>query len=72
MRVEIQDDYGKINFMMTNNRRSATLDNYLNEGGKKPKEGQIVLFTELKVKILSLVKTYYIRRKIYTRLSEIK
>ena len=42
MRVEMQDDYGKVNFMMANNRRSATLDRYLSEGGKKPKEGQIV------------------------------
>ena len=73
MRVEIQDDYGKINFMMTNNRRSATLDNYLNEGGKKPKEGQIVFIYGTKGEdIIFGEKLSILDEKIYTRLSEIK
>ena len=42
MRAEVQDDFGKVNFMLANNRRSATLDQYLNNGGKKPKDGEIV------------------------------
>ena len=73
MRIEIQDDYGKINFMMTNNRRSATLDNYLNEGGKKPKEGQIVFIYGSKGEdIIFGEKLNILDEKIYTRLSEIK
>jgi DNA polymerase III alpha subunit len=73
MRVEIQDDYGKVNFMMTNNRRSATLDNYLNEGGKKPKEGQIVFIYGTKGEdIIFGEKLNILDEKIYTRLSEIK
>ena len=73
MRVEIQDDYGKVNFMMANNRRSATLDNYLNSGGKKPKEGQIVFIYGTKGEdIIFGEKISILDEKIYTRLSEIK
>ena len=28
MREDVQDDFGKVNFMLMNNRRYATLDNY--------------------------------------------
>jgi DNA polymerase III alpha subunit len=73
MRVEIQDDYGKINFMMTNNRRSATLDNYLNEGGKKPKEGQIVFIYGTKGEdIIFGEKITILDEKIYTRFADLK
>ena len=73
MRVEMQDDYGKVNFMMANNRRSATLDRYLSEGGKKPKEGQIVfVFGSKGEDIIFGEKINILDEKIYTRLSEIK
>jgi hypothetical protein len=59
--------------MMTNNRRSATLENYLNEGGKKPKEGQIVFVYGSKGEdIIFGEKINILDEKIYTRLSEIK
>lgn len=73
MRVEIQDDFGKINFMLMNNRRSATLDNYLNNGGKKPKEEQIVFIYGSKGEdIVFGDKITILDEKIYTKLSEIK
>jgi hypothetical protein len=73
MMVEIQDDYGKIKFMMANNRRSAALDIYLERGGKKPKEGQIVFIYGSKGDdIIFGEKINILDEKIYTRLSEIK
>ena len=73
MRVEIQDDFGRVNFMLANNRRSNTLDNYLNEGGKKPKEEQIVFVYGSKGEdIIFGEKITILDEKIYTKLSEIK
>lgn len=73
MRVEIQDDYGKVNFMLMDNRRSATLSEYLNNGGKKPKEEQIVFVYGAKGEdIIFGDKITILDEKIYTRLSEIK
>ena len=73
MRVEIQDDFGKVNFMLANNRRSNTLDNYLNNGGKKPKEGEIVFVYGSKGEdIIFGEKLNILDEKIYTKLSEIK
>ena len=73
MRVEIQDDFGKVNFMLANNRRSASLDNYLNNGGKKPKEEQIVFIYGSKGEdIIFGEKITILDEKIYTKLSEIK
>jgi hypothetical protein len=73
MRVEIQDDFGKINFMLMNNRRAATLDNYLNSGGKKPKEEQIVFIYGSKGDdVIFGEKITILDEKIYTKLSEIK
>jgi DNA polymerase-3 subunit alpha len=73
MRVEIQDDFGKVNFMLMNNSRSATLDNYLNEGGKKPKEEQIVFVYGSKGEdVIFGEKITILDEKIYTKLSEIK
>ena len=73
MRVEIQDDFGKMNFMLANNRRSATLDNYLNNGGKKPKEDQIVFAYGSKGEdIIFGEKITILDEKIYTKLSEVK
>jgi len=73
MRVEIQDDFGTIDFMLMNNRRSATLDNYLNNGGKKPKEEQIVFIYGSKGEDIIFGDSITILdEKIYTKLSEIK
>ena len=73
MRVEIQDDFGTIDFMLINNRRCATLDNYLNNGGKKPKEEQIVFIHGSKGEdIIFGDKITILDEKIYTKLSEIK
>jgi len=73
MRVEVQDDFGKVNFMLANNRRSATLDRYLNEGGKKPKEDQIVFVYGSKGEdIIFGEKINILDEKIYTKLSEVK
>jgi DNA polymerase III alpha subunit len=73
MRVEIQDDFGRIDFMLINNRRCATLDNYLNNGGKKPKEEQIVFIHGSKGEdIIFGDKITILDEKIYTKLSEIK
>ena len=73
MRVEMQDDFGKVNFMLANNRRSATLDKYLDEGGKKPKEDQIVFVYGSKGEdIIFGEKINILDEKIYTKLSEIK
>jgi DNA polymerase III alpha subunit len=73
MRVEIQDDFGRVNFMLMNNRRAATLDNYLNNGGKKPKEEQIVFVYGSKGDdIIFGDKITILDEKIYTKLSEIK
>ena len=73
MRVEIQDDFGKVNFMLANNRRSATLDNYINDGGKKPKEDQIVFVYGSKGEdIIFGEKITILDEKIYTKLSEVK
>jgi DNA-directed DNA polymerase III PolC len=73
MRVEIQDDFGKVNFMLANNRRSNTLDNYLNNGGKKPKEGEIVFVYGSKGEdIIFGEKLNILDEKIYTKLSETK
>lgn len=73
MRVEIQDDFGKVNFMLANNRRSNTLDNYLNNGGKKPQEGDIVFVYGTKGDdIVFGEKLTILDEKIYTKLSEIK
>jgi DNA polymerase-3 subunit alpha len=73
MRLEVQDDFGKANFMLMNNRRSATLDNYLNNGGKKPKEGEIVfLYGSKGDDIIFGEKLTILDEKIYTKLSEVK
>lgn len=73
MRIEIQDDFGKVNFMLANNRRSNTLDNYLNNGGRKPKEGEIVFVYGSKGEdIIFGEKLNILDEKIYTKLSEIK
>ena len=73
MRAEVQDDFGKVNFMLANNRRSNTLDNYLNNGGKKPKEGEIVFVYGSKGEdIIFGEKLTILDEKIYTKLSEIK
>ena len=73
MRLEIQDDYGNVNFMLINNRRSSTLDNYLNNGGKKPKKDQIVFVYGSKGDdIIFGEKLTILDEKIYTKLSEIK
>ena len=73
MRLEIQDDVGKVNFMLANNRRSASLDTYLNAGGKKPKEGEIVFIYGSKGEdIIFGEKITILDEKIYTKLSEIK
>ncbi len=73
MRLEIQDDYGNVNFMMINNRRSSTLDNYLNNGGKKPKKDQIVFVYGSKGDdVIFGEKLTILDEKIYTKLSEIK
>lgn len=73
MRLEVQDDVGKINFMLANNRRSATLDNYINSGGKKPKEGEIVfLYGSKGEDIIFGEKINILDEKIYTKLSELK
>ena len=73
MKLEIQDDFGKTNFMLMNNRRSATLDNYLNNGGKKPKEGEIVFIYGSKGEdIIFGEKITILDEKIYTKLSELK
>lgn len=72
MRAEVQDDFGKVNFMLMNNRRSATLDNYLNNGGKKPKEGEIVFVYGSKGDdVIFGEKLTILDEKIYTKLSEI-
>ena len=69
MRVEMQDDFGKVNFMLANNRRSATLDKYLDEGGKKPKEDQIVFVYGSKGEdIIFGEKINILDEKIYTKL----
>jgi len=73
MRLEVQDDFGKANFMLMNNRRSATLDNYLNNGGKKPKEGEIVfLYGSKGDDVIFGEKLTILDEKIYTKLSEVK
>ena len=73
MRIEIQDDFGKIDFMLINNKRSATLDNYLNNGGKKPQEEQIVFVYGSKGEDIIFGDSITILdEKIYTKLSEIK
>lgn len=73
MRVEIQDDFGTVNFMLMNNRRANTLDNYLNNGGKKPKEEQIVFIYGSKGEdIIFGDRLTILDEKIYTKLSEIK
>jgi DNA polymerase III alpha subunit len=73
MRVEVQDDFGKINFMLMNNRRAATLDNYINNGGKKPKEDQIVFIYGSKGDdVIFGDRISILDEKIYTKLSEIK
>ena len=73
MRAEVQDDFGKVNFMLANNRRSATLDQYLNNGGKKPKDGEIVFVYGSKGDdIIFGEKLTILDEKIYTKLSEVK
>ena len=72
MRAEVQDDFGKVNFMLMNNRRSNTLDNYLNNGGKRPKEGEIVFIYGSKGDdIIFGEKLTILDEKIYTKLSEV-
>ena len=73
MRLEVQDDFGNANVMLMNNRRSATLDNYVNNGGKKPKEGEIVfLYGSKGDDIIFGEKLTILDEKIYTKLSEVK
>ena len=73
MRAEIQDDFGKVNFMLVNNRRSATLDQYLDNGGKKPKDGEIVFVYGSKGEdVIFGEKLTILDEKIYTKLSEVK
>ena len=73
MRAEVQDDFGKVNFMLANNRRSATLDQYLDNGGKKPKDGEIVFVYGSKGEdIIFGEKLTVLDEKIYTKLSEVK
>jgi DNA-directed DNA polymerase III PolC len=73
MRAEVQDDFGKVNFMLANNRRSATLDQYLNNGGKKPKDGEIVFVYGSKGDdIIFGEKLTILDEKIYTKLSEVR
>lgn len=73
MMVEVQDDFGKVNFMIVNNRTSANLDHYLNNGGKVPKENQIVFIHGSKSdNIIFGDNLSILDEKIYTKLSEIK
>ena len=73
MRAEVQDDFGKVNFMLANNRRSATLDQYFDNGGKKPKTGEIVFVYGSKGEdIIFGEKLTILDEKIYTKLSEVK
>ena len=73
MRAEIQDDFGKVNFMLVHNRRSATLDQYLDNGGKKPKDGEIVFVYGSKGEdVIFGEKLTILDEKIYTKLSEVK
>jgi DNA polymerase III alpha subunit len=73
MRVEIQDDFGKFNFMLIDNRRSSTYTNYLNSGNRKPKKDEIVFVYGSKGDDIIFGESLTILdEKIYTRLSEIK
>lgn len=73
MMVEVQDDFGKVNFMIMNNRKGANLDHYLNNGGKVPKENQIVFIHGSKSdNIIFGDNLSILDEKIYTKLSEIK
>lgn len=73
MRVEAHDDYGKVNLMIMNNRRSANLDRYYNGGGKKPKEGAIIFAYGQKGEDIIFAESLSILdEKIYTKLSDLK
>lgn len=73
MRVEMQDDFGNMNFLLANNRRNDTYSQYIDNGGKKPKEGQIVFAVGSKGDdIIFGERLSILDEKIYTKLSEIK
>lgn len=73
IRLELQDDYGRVNFLLVNSRRAAKVDQYLERGGRVPKEEEIVFVVGSKGDDIIFGDSISILdEKIYTKLSEIK
>jgi DNA polymerase III alpha subunit len=73
MKVTLQDDVGQCNFLLVNSQRSDKLDEYLNNGGKKPEKEQIVFVYGSKGDDIIFAESVSILdEKIYTKLSDIK
>ena len=73
MKLEIQDDFGQINFLLTNNAREDKLNKYIDDGGRKPKENEIVFITGSKGDdVIFGENVSILDEKIYVKLSEVK
>jgi DNA polymerase-3 subunit alpha len=73
MRLELQDDFGNINFLLINSARTDSYNQYFDSGGQKPKEGEIVFATGSKGDgVIFGQRLSILDEKIYTKLSEIK
>lgn len=73
MKVTLQDDVGQCNFLLVNSQRNDRLDEYLNNGGKKPEKEQIVFVYGSKGEDIIFAEAVSILdEKIYTKLSDIK
>lgn len=73
IRLELQDDFGNLNFMLANSRRDDKLNKYIDNGGKKPKEGEIVFVVGSKGDDIIFGENISILdEKIYTKLSDLK
>lgn len=73
IRMELNDEVGRYNAMIADNRRSASCKKYLDSGGKVPKKGSIVILYGSKGDDIVFANTLSIvDEKIYMKLSDLK
>lgn len=72
-RIQLQDDFGSVSVMLMNNRRRASLTEYLDAGNKLPKNDDIVIVEgSTGDDIVFIEKITPLQDRIYMKLSELK
>ena len=73
IKVLLTDELGTIPAILVDNRRKASCTNYLNEGGKIPEKGNILIVVGRKGEDIIFVEDMNIMdEKIYMKLADIK